>query len=231
MFVQGFKSLARLVVLAPVLIAVPSLFGGCATIFTGTVDTLKFDANVPGARLTVDGQYKGELPLTLTMSRNFMNGQQFKAKFEKAGYVTQEFQLSREFNYVAVLDVTSIPTSGGIDLLTGSLMKFAPNEYHVQMLRNDQKTGSTEYQRSASLYRYALTNYAKLQTDIARGGGEYLASFAEALSGREAARDSVIVDAVLRNAPFLLDASSAHDFVARFNTVLGENPALREFRM
>jgi len=94
--------------------------GGCGTIFTGTTDEIKFSANVPGVRLTIDGQYKGELPLTVVQSRGFMNGESFKAKFEAPGYETQEFQLKRQFNTVAVLDITSITTSGGIDFLTGS---------------------------------------------------------------------------------------------------------------
>ena len=34
---------------------------GCATMFTGTTDKLKFDANVSGVRLTVDGHFLGEL--------------------------------------------------------------------------------------------------------------------------------------------------------------------------
>src|SRR6266536_6426751 len=91
------------------LVSVLIQLNGCATIFTGTSDTLKFDANVLGVRLTIDGQYKGELPLTLTLSRNFMNGEQFKAKFESTGYQAREFQLKRVFNYVARRDVTSIP--------------------------------------------------------------------------------------------------------------------------
>src|SRR2546428_4708677 len=146
------SNLTRLFLALPLVSALIQL-SGCATIFTGTTDTLKFDANVPGVRLTIDGEYKGELPLTLTMSRNFMNGQQFKAKFEAAGHEIQEVQLKREFNYVAILDITSIPTSGGIDLLTGSLMKFSPDEYHVPMVKKGGKPGSAEFERSKRLYR------------------------------------------------------------------------------
>lgn len=220
----------RLLLVLPLVSALIQL-NGCATLFTGTTDTLKFDANVPGVRLTVDGQYRGELPLTLTMSRNFMNGEQFKAKFEKAGYETQEFQLKREFNYVAILDVTSIPTSGGIDLLTGSLMKFSPTEYHVQMLQTGKSASSVDFERSKSLYRYALMNYHNVQRDISRGGGEYLASFASALSGRQGGADSAITERALRNAPVLLEASGAHDFIHRFNDMLASHPSLRVYRM
>ena len=224
------SNLTRLFLALPLVSALIQL-NGCATIFTGTTDTLKFDANVPGVRLTIDGQYKGELPLTLTLSRNFMNGEQFKAKFERAGYQTQEFQLKREFNYVAILDVTSIPTSGGIDLLTGSLMKFSPDEYHVQMLRKGESPGSAGSERSKRLYRYALMNYRKVQLDIIHGGGEYLESLASALSGTRGGADSVITERALRNAPVLLEASGAHDLIHRFNDVLAGHPSLRAYRM
>lgn len=217
------KSLAALAAL--------TALSGCATIFTGTADTLTFSSNVPGVRLTVDGQYKGELPLTLKMSRNFMGGQQFVAKFERAGYVTQEFRLQREFNTVAILDVTSIPTSGGIDVLTGSLLRFSPTGYQVQMLSEGSSAGSTVFQRSTGLHRYALMNYRNIQKDIARGGGEYLSAFAVALCGGEGEASALVSAEAVRSAGPLLAAASAPEFVARFNGMLAESPELRVHRL
>jgi hypothetical protein len=159
------------------------LLEGCATIFTGTTDTLRFDSNVPGVRLSIDGQYRGELPLTFDMSRNFIGGRQFMAKFEKPGYATQQFQLSREFNTVAILDISSTLVSGGIDVLTGALMRFSPTEYHVQMLEAGLDPRAA--MRSADMVRFALVNFRRLQNDIARGGGEYLETYA-AMAGDEA---------------------------------------------
>ena len=219
----------RLLLLAPLLAPALMQLGGCGTIFTGTTDEIKLSANVPGVRLTIDNQYKGELPLTVVQSRNFMNGESFKAKFEAPGYETQEFQLKRQFNWVAVLDITSIPTSGGIDFLTGSLMHFEPREYHVQMQKKGK--GSAEFERSKRLWRYALVNYRKVQMDLVRGGGEYLESFASALGGSRGEVDSVIAEHALRNAPLLLDASNAHDFIRRFNDMLASHPGLRVYQM
>jgi len=65
------------------LVAAAILATGCATIFTGTHDTLTFDSNVPGVRLTIDGMYQGELPITFEMSRNFMGGKEFLARLEE----------------------------------------------------------------------------------------------------------------------------------------------------
>jgi hypothetical protein len=209
----------------------PILLGGCATIFTGTTDTLTFAANVPGVRVTIDGQYRGETPLTLPMSRNFMGGRQFIATFERNGYVTQEFKLNREFNTVAILDVTSLPTSVGVDLLTGSLLRFSPTDYHVQMLKAGQSAASPEFQRSTSLYRHALANHRSLQKDIARGGGEVLSSFAAALGGDGRETAALICEEAVRNGPHLVAATGPHDFIGRFDHMLEVSPALRGHRM
>lgn len=202
---------------------------GCATIFTGTTDEIKFNANVPGVRLSIDGELKGTLPLAVTQSRDFMHGQEFRVKLEAPGYETQEFQLKREFNWVAILDITSVPTSGGIDYYTGSLMHFEPREYHVQMRKKGK--GSAEFERGKRLWHYALVNYRRVQMDLARGGGEYLESLASVLSGTRGGMDSVIAEHALRNAPRLLDASSAHDFIHRLNDTLASDPRLRVYQM
>lgn len=200
--------------------------GGCGTIFTGTSDELKFTANAPGVRLTIDGQYKGELPLTVVQSRGFMNGETFTAKFEAPGYETQEFRLKRQFNTVAVLDITSITTSGGIDFLTGSLMHFEPKEYHIQMLKKGKS--AAEFERENRAWRYALYNYRRVQIDLARGGGEHLESFASAVGSTEG---PAVTRHALRNAPVLLEASDPHDFVRRLNEVLESDPGLSAYRI
>ena len=224
------RKLSKLFFICSALLALCHL-SGCATIFTGTTDTVKFDSNVPGVRMSIDGEYKGELPLTLTLSRNFMNGQSFKAKFQADGYETQEFTIKREFNTVAVLDISSIVTSGGIDLLTGSLMRFSPNEYHVQMLKIGEKADSAEYERSIRLYRYALVNFEHVQRDIVSGGGEYLTSLSKALSGERRDVQAMITAQVLQNSSELVSSSDAHEFVRRLNNVLSDQPELRDYRI
>lgn len=222
-------SRSRILAVAPVLGAALFL-QGCATIFTGTTDTLTFTANVPGVRLSIDGQYKGELPLTLVQSRNFVGGEQFMAKFEREGYQVQEFKLKRELNAVAILDITSIPTSGGIDVLTGALMKFSPKDYQVQMLPLGKSATSLEFRRSVELRRFALMNFRALQKDIARGGGESLAAFASMVAAGDGATAWLVTRATL-GAPGLVSAESAPVFVDRFDGVLAGSAELAAHRM
>lgn len=207
----------------------PLLLAGCATMFTGTHDTLRFDANVRGVRLTIDGEYKGELPLTLDMSRNFVDGRQFFARFERKGYATQEFKLKRELNMVAILDVSSIPTSGGIDLLTGALMKFSPTEYHVHMLEDGKSAASPEFRRSVAVTSFALASCRALQKDLARGGGEHLRTFAALVAG-DAPAARRVADAALADAPALVTAPDAPAFVARLDRALAVRPDVAAYR-
>ncbi len=174
-----------------------------------------------GVRLSVDGEYKGELPLKLEMSRSFVGGRQFMAKFEKEGYATQQFQLNREFNTVAILDISSVLTSGGVDVFTGSLMKFSPVEYHVQML--EAHADARMAARSAELYRFALFNFRRLQGDIARGGGEHLRNFAAMLAGADSAR---MEEFSHRNALALVTAPTAPEI----NQMIAESPLLSRYR-
>ena len=223
----GSSGFARLLLTLP-FVSILTL-GGCATIFTGTTDEIKFSANVPGVRLTIDGQLKGTLPLAVAQSRDFMHGQEFRVKLEAPGYETQEFQLQRAFNWIALLDITSIPTSGGIDYYTGALMHFEPREYHIQMRKKGK--GSAEFEREKRLWRYALVSYRRVQQDVSRGGGEHLESFASALSGTRGGADFLIVEQALRHAPALLESSGPHDFIHRFNDMLAADPSLRVYQM
>jgi hypothetical protein len=202
------------------LVVLAAALAGCATIFTGTTDKLHFEANVPNVRLTVDGEYLGELPLTVDMSRNFVGGRQFVARFERPGYATQEFKLKREFNAVAVLDITSLVTSGGVDVLTGSLMKFSPTEYRVQMLAAGQRAASAEFRRAVAVARYALASFRQVQRDLARGGGDDLAALAWVAGGGDPALASTVAEVALRHAAELLPAATAGDFVERLEPML-----------
>jgi hypothetical protein len=212
-------------------VAAVVLLQGCATIFTGTHDTLGFDANVPGVRLTIDGMYQGELPLTVDMSRNFVGGRRFLARFEREGYVTQEFQLNREFNAVSILDISSPLTSGGVDVLTGSIMKFSPRDYHVQMLEKSDNASSRAFRRSLELYRFALTNHARLQEDIARGGGDHLHTFAWLVCDGDEAAARLVLAASIDRAEALVPAPTPHQFVREFDRILAEDVALKVYRL
>jgi hypothetical protein len=111
----------------------PLLLGGCATIFTGSSDRIAFEANVPRVRVTIDGEPRGELPLTLDVSRQ-VDGDKVLARFERVGYLPQEIELTRGFNPAALLNIPVFIVGFPVDFLSGSIRRFEPTSYHVQLV-------------------------------------------------------------------------------------------------
>jgi hypothetical protein len=146
------------------------LMEGCATIFTGTTDVIKFSSNVDPVRVFIGGRLVGTTPLTADVRREIGKGP--IVRFEKEGYETQEFPLEKEFNWVSVPDVTSVITSGGIDVLTGAIMEYSPRQYHIEMLTNKQ-TSINESQHQITFAKFVLLNADWIRVDLANDGGEY----------------------------------------------------------
>lgn len=152
------------------LFIVAAFITGCATIFTGTSDTVSFSSNADPVRVFIGGRNVGTTPLTIEVNRQTRKGP--LVRFEKEGYGTQEFFLEQQFNWVSVLDISSILTSGGIDVLTGAIMEYSPKQYHIEMLSTKQ-TSIYDRKRQIEFARFVLFNAHNIQKDIASGGGEY----------------------------------------------------------
>ena len=180
------------------------LTGGCATLFTGTTDVINFSSNVDPVRVYIGGRYVGKTPLTTTVKREIGKGPSIK--FEKKGYGTQEFFLEKEFNWVSVLDISSVITSGGIDVLTGAALKYSKNSYHVEMIPNS-RTSLLERQRQIKFANYVLLNANKIRTDLAMNGGEYSHSLVSlAMSDEPSTRE--FKSWLLRHRKSLISASN-----------------------
>ena len=103
----------------------------CATMFSGTEDKIKLSANVHDVKVYLDGRLMGTTPIEVTVKREV--GPRRLVKLEKEGYESQQFELEHQFNYVSLLNTTSI-TSWGVDILTGAMTRYSPTQYQVQML-------------------------------------------------------------------------------------------------
>jgi len=97
------------------------LLSACATIFTGTSEPLTFNSEMSPVKVFIDGQYKGDTPLTLEPNR-VVSSLRPVVRFEKDGYTPQEIPLEKSSNWIAISDITRLPLSGGVDWLTGPPM-------------------------------------------------------------------------------------------------------------
>ena len=105
------------------------LFSSCATVFTGTKQTISINSVPPGADVEVDGINRGVTPVAVKLKKGF-NGQTVTLK--KEGYDTKIFEPETTFNPVAIINLFSI-ISWGIDAATGAMMKYDPKVYEIKL--------------------------------------------------------------------------------------------------
>ena len=116
-------------------IASTFLMTSCATIFTGTKDTIRFDSNPQGAKVYIDGLEVCKTPCTTLVKRSLSEK---LAEIKLDGYETRVITLDRKFNAVSIINLTSL-IGWGIDAATGSLMKYDKKGYDIE-LEKDKRT-------------------------------------------------------------------------------------------
>lgn len=106
------------------------LLVGCATLFSGTSDDIRFESEPSGAKVIIDGIDRGETPTTVTVSRDALNDK--RVTLQKEGYQDEVFRLQKEFATVAILNLGNL-LFWGIDVLTGALFKYRPTQYNQEL--------------------------------------------------------------------------------------------------
>ena len=120
-------------------VAILSIFflSSCATIFTGTRDTISFDSNPQGAVIYKDGVELCKTPCSFPMKRD-LNDVSLEIKLD--GYQTRVFKLDKQLNVVSILNLGNL-LGWGIDALSGSLMKYDRKRYDL-VLEKDKMISS-----------------------------------------------------------------------------------------
>lgn len=113
----------------PLLLSTSLLFGSCATIFTGTKNTVHINSYPQGAKIEIDGIERGVTPAPVKMKKGF-NGQTVVLK--KEGYENKMFQPETTFNAVSLLNFFGI-IGWGVDAATGAIMKYDPKAYEITL--------------------------------------------------------------------------------------------------
>ncbi len=106
---------------------------GCATLFSGSKDTVSIDSTPQGATVLIDGIEMGRTPVSFPLKRPGLGTKTVELRMN--GYETRRFDLQSEFNLVSVLNFTN-PLGWGIDVLTGSIKKYDPKNYSITMQRS-----------------------------------------------------------------------------------------------
>ena len=112
-----------------ILMASVLLFASCATLFTGTRDTIHFNSDPSGAMVFIDGVEQCKTPCTLSVKRD-MN--YTDVEFRLDGYQTRIITLSREFNTVSILNLGNL-MGWAIDALSGAIFRYDRKSYDISL--------------------------------------------------------------------------------------------------
>ena len=136
------RILSTLVLLAAVLVAAP----GCATLFSGSSDTITFNSEPSGADVVIDGLSRGRTPVSVPVKRAGFGDRTVTLRLD--GYDPVTFQLADGFNAVSILNVF-VPIGFIVDAATGSITKYTQKGYSVDMARGSVAQDMRQLERTA----------------------------------------------------------------------------------
>ena len=110
-------------------------FTGCASIFTGTTQTVQVNSIPNGANVSVGGLDRGLTPLPVVLKKG-SSGECITLSLK--GYEQKTFQPQTRFNPVAILNLWGI-LGWGIDAATGAMWKYDPTFYNIQLQQKSSK--------------------------------------------------------------------------------------------
>lgn len=152
------------------------LLTSCATLFSPSEDTITFKSEPSGATVRLNGNEIGKTPLEYTLDRDTFT--HHNVTFSAPGYTSKTMKIQKTLATAAIFNFFSI-TSWGTDALTGNAFRYNPTSYYIELEGKSAKVENT----AKPLRRFVMSNYMLIMTDLAKGQGEYLTSYAK-LSGK-----------------------------------------------
>jgi len=119
------KRVKNLVALALIVLVMSS----CATLFTGTKETVQIESDPSGASIKVNGIDRGKTPAPVELKKGNVGE---SIILTRDGYKKRVFQPETTFNGVSVLNTFNL-LFWGIDAATGALWKYDPNYYNIEL--------------------------------------------------------------------------------------------------
>lgn len=167
----------------------------CATIASGTTQTISVSSNVEGAEVLLDGQPIGETPFTGPIEKN-KNTLQIEAE----GYRAETVTLSKSLDPVFWGNIIIGGTLGSItDFATGAAYQYAPATYQVELQAAQQSDEA--YREQLVLRKFSMLYIDEISRDLSRGEGDYLSALVALVNDYSATTidDSAIAEALAKS--------------------------------
>ncbi len=111
------------------------LLSGCATLFTGTTQSVTIDSEPQGANIVVDGQLLGTTPARVRLNRDlnaFLDDGKY-IRLEKDGFVPDGYILGADIEPYSILNTVML-FFWAIDGATGALMRYDSDYYNFLLV-------------------------------------------------------------------------------------------------
>jgi len=166
-FVQKNKLFFSRLISGLAVVALSLLISGCATVLSGSTQSLSIDSDPSGAAVRLDGQQVGETPWNGVVKKK----RNLRVNLEKPGYTNEQVTISGSFNPIAVLSIL-LWDLGTTDFITGAMWEYSPDSFYFKM----RKEGVSQelFRKEATLMAVAMTYYGDLQVELAAGTGPTL---------------------------------------------------------
>lgn len=125
------------------------VFSGCATIFNGTEQDVKFNSDPSGAKILIGNAKRGTTPTTLSLIKPGLKDT--RVTFVKEGYEDRTITLQKQFAKASILNVIGPTLVGfGVDAFSGALFNYYPSEYTAELERKTASAATPS--KGATLY-------------------------------------------------------------------------------
>jgi uncharacterized protein YceK len=122
----------------PFILAVATLasltISGCATVISGTTQTLTFNSEPTGAEVYLDGARIGSTPFSLSVKKN----EKDTVMIQKEGYKTVTRDITKSYDPVTLLSIFWDYST--TDMISGAAFEYEPNSYFVELDKDEEST-------------------------------------------------------------------------------------------
>ena len=108
--------------------AVFILYSGCATIFTGSKESVEFTSEPAGANVIINSAEEGVTPLKVSLKK----GKEYVVEISKEGFKKKTYRLSYSINAGwLILDIAAGLIGVVVDAFTGNWYDYDFNKYNT----------------------------------------------------------------------------------------------------
>ncbi len=161
---------------------------GCASIITGTEQTMTFNSEPDGATVIVAGKTLGKTPITVKIPKD----KNLSMTFEKDGYKSYTTQLSTHlqgwfWGNIVIGGLLGSTTDG----ISGAMYEYSPDQYFVTLVA-DKPYGVADASKSRRIKELFVAFGGDIRMQLSAGHGELLNQVVSLLNPDQGSSEMVI---------------------------------------